>query len=149
MFTDVDNDEVAEIINEILDELHSSQGSAPIETARPGGDSIAIVVPVLGTGEGAVLIETTTDGARPLAAMLLGTGPEELDAEDVSDAVGELTNLLAGGMKSLVDEETALGTPIRIDGPYANVQPDATCVAHHALITISVSLFGEQVSAAA
>ena len=45
--------------------------------------------------------------ARSFAGSLLMTGLDELTDDDVTDALGELANVVGGNVKGLVDDETA------------------------------------------
>lgn len=150
MFEEIDHAEVEELLHEVLDELHYSQGAPEMPAVQPGGPVISATVEVLGAGggAGAVVVSTTSDGARPLGSMLLATPGDELTDEDLVDAVGELTNLLAGGVKSLVDEETSLGTPGSGE-PYSAFPAVGLFEIEHPLISFSIALFNETVSAAA
>lgn len=60
------------------------------------------------------------DVCSHLARALLGMAPDEpLDSEaDVFDAVGEVTNLVAGGLKARMSDHTdvSLGVPLAIQG---------------------------------
>jgi len=61
------------------------------------------------------------DGLVQLTQALLGMDPSEEAPEpsDVADAVGEITNMLAGGVKTRLveqDPEIKLGLPLFVDG---------------------------------
>jgi chemotaxis protein CheX len=49
---------------------------------------------------GAVYLHLSTSFASGLAASMLGAEPDSLSQADVNDVVGELTNMLGGGLKS-------------------------------------------------
>lgn len=147
MFNDVDHEEVEEVLIEVLDEFHFSLGAPEMAYAAADGPAVSAVVDVIGSSTGAVVVTTTTNGARPLASVLLDTAPEDLTDEDIADAVGELTNLLAGGLKALVDEETSLGTP----GPgasYDAAQAIGIFQIEHQLVTFSLGIFNNALSTA-
>jgi len=64
-------------------------------------------------------------GLRATAAML-GLPPEELTDADSNDVIGEVTNMLAGGLKSWLCDAgatCALSTPSIIRGQSYQVQP--------------------------
>ena len=60
------------------------------------------------------------DGCADLARLLLGMEPgEEVSDADIADAVGELVNIVAGGVKQRMQETTGglrLGLPVFIHG---------------------------------
>jgi hypothetical protein len=60
------------------------------------------------------------DGCADLSRLLLGMEPEEeVPAADIADAVGELVNIVAGGVKQRLVDSTGglrLGLPVFIHG---------------------------------
>ncbi len=73
-------------------------------------------VQITGGWAGAVTIRCTTAAAARFAAVMFGCEPESLSDEEVRDALGELTNMLAGSVKGMVPEECQLGIPAVADG---------------------------------
>jgi len=74
-----------------------------------GGESIT----------GAVYLHLPEPFAAPLTACMLGTEPQSLSEADVNDVVGELTNMLTGGLKSWLCDASfpcAVSTPAVIRG---------------------------------
>lgn len=68
-------------------------------------------------------IASSDPGLRELAAALMMLEPDDdpLSDDDVSDAVGEIANLIVGNVKSRLCEQNSnanvtLGTPLRWDG---------------------------------
>ncbi|MCP4679416.1 MAG: chemotaxis protein CheX [Deltaproteobacteria bacterium] len=62
-----------------------------------------------------------SDGCRKLAQILLGMEPDDddLEDEDIADAVGEMANILGGQVKTIMAEKAIavnLGIPIFIHG---------------------------------
>jgi chemotaxis protein CheX len=72
------------------------------------------------TVTGAVYLHLSAPFANRVAATMLGMAPEEITGEtDVNDVVGEVTNMLAGGLKSWLCDagaECAVSTPAIIRG---------------------------------
>jgi chemotaxis protein CheX len=80
-------------------------GSGSVATgARPGrGDALAVgAVRISGAWDGWVTLEVPVATASRVAAAMLGLAGGEPDAADVSDAVGELANIIGGNVKSLL-----------------------------------------------
>jgi chemotaxis protein CheX len=75
-----------------------------------GGDKVS----------GAVYLHLSAPFAGQCASAMLGLPPEELQAEaEVNDVVGEMTNMLAGGLKSCLCDagyDCAVSTPAIIRG---------------------------------
>lgn len=73
----------------------------PQPEALTGDSHVAGAVGFTGRLNGMVCLHSTTSFARHMTSVLLGLKPEEVDGDEmINDAVGELTNMLAGHMKS-------------------------------------------------
>ena len=75
---------------------------------------------------GAVYLHLGTPFAGQVAAAMLGLAPEDLGEAEVNDVVGEVTNMLTGGLKSwLCDSgaECAVSTPAIIRGSSFSIEP--------------------------
>lgn len=75
---------------------------------------------------GAVYLHLGTPFAGQVAAAMLGLAPEDLGEPEVNDVVGEVTNMLTGGLKSwLCDSgaECAVSTPAIIRGSSFVIEP--------------------------
>lgn len=82
--------------------------------------SISGMVGLGGAFSGMVGIHLPEDFAQEATASMLGMTVEEVDAEsDINDAVGEITNMLAGEVKMLFSDKNlhlCLSTPSIISG---------------------------------
>jgi chemotaxis protein CheX len=75
---------------------------------------------------GAVYLHLGTLFAGQVAAAMLGLAPADLGEAEVNDVVGEVTNMLTGGLKSwLCDSgaECAVSTPAIIRGSSFVIEP--------------------------
>ena len=75
---------------------------------------------------GSVYLHLATPFANQMATAMLGLGAENLRESDVNDVVGEVTNMLTGGLKSwLCDSgaDCAVGTPAIIRGTAFVIEP--------------------------
>ena len=76
---------------------------------------------------GVVYLHLSAEFARKAAAAMLGLPLEEVTAdEDINDVIGEVTNMLTGGLKSaLCDAGTpcAVSTPAIIRGRSFEIEP--------------------------
>lgn len=72
------------------------------------------------TVNGAVYLHLSTAFARRAAAAMLGLNPEDIQSDtEVNDVVGEVTNMMAGGLKSWLCDAgavCAMSTPAIIRG---------------------------------
>src|ERR1700709_458132 len=72
-------------------------------------------VQITGGWAGAVTIRSATAAAARFAAVMFGCEADSLSDEEVRDALGELTNMMAGSVKGMVPEECQLGIPAVAD----------------------------------
>ena len=76
---------------------------------------------------GAVYVHLSASFASRVAAAMLGLSPEEISGEaEVNDAVGEVGNMLTGGLKSWLsdcDRPCAVSTPAIIRGAAFAIEP--------------------------
>lgn len=106
-------EELAEIVTEMLDGI--------VEASIPDG----YIEPVAGYESQTAEASLTIQGADPcrltirvaaatcmgLAAAMLDEAPEDLEVDDAQAMLSELTNVLGGSIKTIVEEETSLGIP--------------------------------------
>jgi CheY-specific phosphatase CheX len=106
-------DELVEIVAEMLDGI--VEASVPEGYIQPAqayeSQTAQAAVKILGEEECTLTIRLQASVAIGLAAALMDEDPSELVAEDACAVLSELTNVLGGSVKSLVEEETALGIP--------------------------------------
>ena len=76
----------------------------PGETFFTGESNIAGAVGLTGSYNGIIYLYASADFARTITCSLLGMTDSEIEGDDmVNDAVGELTNMVAGNIKSKLD----------------------------------------------
>jgi chemotaxis protein CheX len=94
-----------------------------IDVALATSDTPAAQVPTLtacvqitGDWTGAVTICCAKTAAEAFASAMFAADPSELSADEIRDALGELGNMTAGGVKGLVDGTCQLGIPAVAEG---------------------------------
>lgn len=91
--------------------------------------SLTGCVQLTGEWEGAVLLFCTKTLALTAASIMFEVEPEKLTAEEVQDALGELTNMTAGNIKTLVPGASRLSLPAVVEGEdYSVFVPGSTVV---------------------
>jgi len=80
--------------------------------AHPGGGDVTVgCVTVTGAWQGRVLLACPAQLARMAAAAMFDLPAEQLDDREVADALGELTNMIGGNIKSLIPGPSRLSMP--------------------------------------
>jgi chemotaxis protein CheX len=78
---------------------------------RDGGAVTVGCVTVSGGWQGSVLLACPAQLARMAAAAMFDRPAEQLDDREVADALGELTNMVGGNIKSLIPGPSRLSMP--------------------------------------
>ena len=73
-------------------------------------------IEISGAWQGAVTLDCGSTLARSAAAIMFGIEPGETSHDQVHDALGELTNILGGQVKSLLPEPCRLSLPAIAEG---------------------------------
>ncbi len=103
--------------------------SAPLHGPRLTG-----VVSISGGWQGTVVLECALAHAVAAAEAMFSSEPGTLSGEEVSDALGELTNMVGGNVKSLLPAPSALSIPSVAEGESYTVRvPGAVLVDRVAL----------------
>jgi chemotaxis protein CheX len=106
-------------------------GEAPepfyVENNAAGTDVVSGTVSITGTWQGHVVVDVTPAAATLIAAAFLSLDdPAEVAADDISDALGELVNMVGGNVKSLAPSPSALSLPLVVHGGAS--APDTTSI---------------------
>ena len=86
-------------------------GSSPLIPVPAEKVSTDASVSVTGAWRGHVVVRCSAQASRNAAAALLGVELDDVTTEDVTDALGELANIIGGNVKSLLPEPCALSLP--------------------------------------
>jgi len=100
--------ELNHIVNDVLDVMFAVK-AGPIGEEQPGTEGYTASVRFLGNWTGAVLVHCEVSTAQRLTQRLLGA--ETVSPEDVTDAMGELANMIGGNIKSVLSPGVTLSTP--------------------------------------
>ena len=71
-----------------------------------------VVEAVTGAAECLISLEMDYEGARAFASEMFALGPGEASHDEITDVVGELTNMVGGNIKSLLPEPSVLSLPV-------------------------------------
>ncbi len=103
-------------------------------------NSISGIVGLAGATKGMLAIHMTNAAALAVTTAFLGMDVEEID-DDVRDAIGELANMLAGSIKSILDPS---GSDIKLSMPSAIYGEDYSvdCLAGAEAVTVPFAFDG-------
>jgi len=83
----------------------------PTNAVPTDGDALIGHVSISGAWEGEVFLHATTALARSAASTIFAIVPESVQAQDQIDAIYELSNIIAGNIKSCLPEPCQLSLP--------------------------------------
>ena len=83
-------------------------------------------VAITGAWTGKVLLRCHPALARSLAAAIFGAPEDEVTLDVIQDALGELTNIVGGNLKSLIGK-CLLGLPMVLSGSEYSVRMPSGC----------------------
>lgn len=110
------SDDVAAIVQEVWSSMLGLDID-PVETPdHLSGLAIAGSVGVTGASDCLIAMEMGLDTAKLVGATMFMMGVDEIGMNDVADAVGEMTNMVGGNIKSLLPEPSTLSLPVVAQG---------------------------------
>jgi chemotaxis protein CheX len=113
------DDDLMAIAEQVWASYLDPEGVNPLLLAPPATPprDVSASVSMTGAWRGHVVVSCSATASRNAAAALLGVDLADVTPADVTDAVGELANIIGGNVKSLLPEPSALSLPIvLIDG---------------------------------
>lgn len=123
---DTDLAEITRTIWGTLFEVPLGDGPA---AADGGGPTVTGVVHIDGAWHGAILLQCPMPVAATLTEALFQSGGEPRP-DDIRDALGELTNMLAGNVKALLPEPCGISLPaVAFGSDYEVIVVGTTAVA--------------------
>jgi chemotaxis protein CheX len=104
-------------------------GSADEKVALDAVDVTVGCVAVTGDWKGCVLLACPKQLARTAASAMFDLPAEQLTGDEIADALDELTNMVAGNIKSLLPGPSRLSIPVVMVGASSTVRmPSAVLV---------------------
>jgi len=98
------------------------------EAALAGRSSVVGAVRVTDAWFGAVVLELTPGLARQVAGTMFATNPDMVTDAEVVDALGELTNMIGGNVKSLLPAPSQLSLPMVAESVWPTSVPGSVAV---------------------
>jgi len=99
-----------------------TRGTPYVKNGAQPEHEVSGVIGLSGKAQGTVVLSLSRDAAINAAGELLGERPSEVNGE-VTDAVGELTNIIAGGAKAKLEHlDLSVSLPTVIAGKHHSVE---------------------------
>lgn len=111
----VNSEDVEHVVAQIWGSILGLQvaRARSVDMPRP---SVTGIVHISGESDGSVSLECPKRLAERAAALMFGTEVDELAPGEVEDALGELTNMAGGGIKSFLPGRNQLSLPTVVEG---------------------------------
>jgi chemotaxis protein CheX len=109
-------DGIEEDLAEVIEDVWNAVLGINAETQFPilgvsGGDHVCARVNIEGDWEGTLLLDCPEELGRLAAGIMFALSPEDATAQDMSDAMGELINVIAGNVRGLYGDQTTISLP--------------------------------------
>ncbi|GAA2382133.1 chemotaxis protein CheX [Dactylosporangium salmoneum] len=112
----VDRD-LIEIVNEVWDAYLQQPEAAAVEAPQaPHPQAMTAAVSITGAWEGHVRVLVPPAAAGDITAIMLAMEASEITDRDVTDAMGELINVVGGNIKNRGVQPAKLGLPVVATG---------------------------------
>src|SRR5207244_3759452 len=107
------DDDLRMIAEQVWSSYLDLDGTGPliVKPADGSAEEVCASVSVTGAWRGHVVVRCSAAASRNAAAALLGVELDDVTPDDVTDALGELANIIGGNVKSLLPEPCALSLP--------------------------------------
>lgn len=107
-------DDLRSIAEQVWSSYLDIDGQSPLVAVgdREPATGVSASVSVSGAWDGHVVLSCSSTASRNAAAALLGVDVDEVTLDDVSDALGELANIIGGNVKSLLPAPSSLSLPL-------------------------------------
>ncbi len=108
--------DLARIVVSVFQTMLDLETTATETASAPAPDGLTAAVYFAGAWKGAVLLECTRPQAFEFTHRLMAIDAPEAIDDDVRDALGELANMLAGNLKSVLPHGIGLSMPSVVEG---------------------------------
>jgi chemotaxis protein CheX len=116
-------DHLDEIVIRVWRRLMGETLTSVTETARPSGRAIVASVAVAEGWRGTIVLSCPGKTADRLASELHEMAPEQIDAVDRCDAVGELLNVVAGNLRVVLPSGSCFALPLTVECELSDALP--------------------------
>ncbi|WP_425616243.1 chemotaxis protein CheX [Anatilimnocola sp. NA78] len=108
----VKSDDVVAITENVLKTMLDFDVATTDFVAEPdSAEQISSFVQISGAWEGTVIVESSLGLARDIAGGMFGISTNSVSEDDLQDALAEITNMVGGNIKGLVNSPSFLSIP--------------------------------------
>lgn len=106
-------EEISQFVTDIWSTFLGTKASPTDEPFKPKGkgNTLAGCVQITGEWQGSVTLYAPKEIGKKIAATMYSLGEAEVDDQQVQDVVGEITNILAGNIKSILPAPCSISLP--------------------------------------
>jgi chemotaxis protein CheX len=117
---------IEQIVQDVFVGLLGEVDALPYAMPHDGTPlGVSASVSVTGGWSGHVVFACGEDIGRTIAAGLLMSEPGDINDDDLSDAMGEVANVIGGNVKSVMPGPSKLSLPVAIIGAASDRRPGA------------------------
>lgn len=108
---------IADIVREVWVSFLDADPAQLVESdAELPAQRVSACVHLSGAWSGSVMAQCSVAAAQAAAAALFAMDPSELGQAEIVDAIGEITNMVGGNVKSQLPGPTSLSLPAVAEG---------------------------------
>ena len=125
---EVNENDLAEMVEQVWESYLDPEGINPLIPTYDANQPSEVhsSVSITGSWTGHLVFASSTTAARRAAAAFLAMEPDEVSADDLSDVLGELANIIGGNVKAMLPPGALLSLPQVVLGPEnTTVYPNA------------------------
>lgn len=137
--------DIAEIVQGVWDAMLGLEIELVPGLSGAVDDLVTGSVTVTGATDCVVALQLRPEGAWAFAAAMFGMPTDEVTEDEVADAVGELTNMVGGNIKSLLPEPSLLslptvsrGAPVRVRVPGGSARSEVSLLSGEEVVVVQV-----------
>jgi chemotaxis protein CheX len=104
--------DLAEIIAEVWDAYLQRPSANPTDAPPPDGLLYTAAVSITGAWDGHVRVISPPGPASEITALMLAVDDADVTEQDITDAMGELVNVIGGNLKNRGAQPAKLGLPV-------------------------------------
>ena len=139
-FSDSDIDQVTSTAFELMLGLEIQRNHHPLQQVRTV-QYVTGCVHISGAWGGSMTVACTEHLARKATAIMFASEEAAVSDEEIQDAVGELSNIIAGNIKGLYDGNCSVSLPVVVSGVDYDLRvPGTTLVGQYVYDCLDQSL---------